>query len=185
MLIRVDDLRGPQVHALLREHLDSVAQYSPPESVHALDLPALRAPGITFWTVWETEALLGCGALKALDDTHAELKSMRTARAHLRRGVARALLEHILREAERRGHRRVSLETGTHAAFRPAHALYASFGFAPCGPFGDYVDDPHSVFMTRTLPREKRRPWCVASVLPPSCPASSSSSSSACTSTGP
>ncbi|HSV21299.1 MAG TPA: GNAT family N-acetyltransferase [Casimicrobiaceae bacterium] len=152
MDIRVDDLAGPDVHALLREHLDSVAQYSPPQSVHALDLPALRAPDITFWTVWENGALLGCGALKALDDRHAELKSMRTARAHLRRGVARALLGHILHEADLRGHRRVSLETGSHEAFRPAHALYTSFAFLRCGPFGHYVDDPHSVFMTRTLP---------------------------------
>ena len=151
MDIRVDDLGGPEIRALLREHLDSVAQYSPPRSVHALDLPALRAPNITFWTAWDNGALLGCGALKALDDGHAELKSMRTARAHLRRGVARALLGHILHEAGRRGHRRVSLETGSHAAFHPAHALYTSFGFVRCGPFGDYVEDPHSIFMTRTL----------------------------------
>jgi putative acetyltransferase len=152
MDIRVDDLRGAQIGALLREHLDSVAQYSPPASIHALDLAALRAPDVTFWTVWENGDLLGCGALKVLDGAHAELKSMRTARAHRRRGVARSLLEHILREAARQGHRRVSLETGSHAAFHPAHALYAAFGFERCGPFGDYVHDPYSVFMTRTLP---------------------------------
>ncbi|AND67518.1 hypothetical protein ATSB10_00640 [Dyella thiooxydans] len=149
--IRLDDLRGASVHALLREHLAGVALHSPPESIHALDLEGLRAPGMSFWTLWDGEELLACGALKELDATHGEVKSMRTAAAHLRRGAARAMLEHVVAEARRRGYRRLSLETGTAAAFEPAHRLYASAGFVPCGPFADYVDDPYSCFMTLEL----------------------------------
>lgn len=151
MDIRVDDLKGPEIARLLEEHLRSLRALSPPESVHALDLEKLRRPEITFWTVWEGGALLGCGALKALDARHGELKSMRTAAAHLRRGVASALLRHIIEEARRRGYRRLSLETGSPDAFEPARRLYERFGFAVCGPFADYVDDPNSVFMTREL----------------------------------
>jgi putative acetyltransferase len=151
MLIKVDDLSGAAIQDLLREHLRSMAQHSPPESVHALDLDALRRPGITFWTAWDGDDLLGCGALKELDSRHAEIKSMRTSTAHLRRGVARRMLTHIIEEARRRSYRRLSLETGSHAPFEPARALYASFGFAYCEPFADYVEDPYSVFMTTTL----------------------------------
>src|SRR5947207_7136840 len=120
MEIIVDNLSGRGVHELLREHLRNMHVHSPPESVHALDLDGLRQPEITFWTVWEGGELLGCGALKELDATHGEIKSMRTAAAHLRKGVARSLLAHILAEACRRGYRRVSLETGSAEAFRPA-----------------------------------------------------------------
>ncbi len=149
--IRVDDLTGPEVTALLREHLDAVARISPPESVHALDLDGLRAPEVTFWSVWQRSVLVGCGALKQLDQRHGEIKSMRTASSHLRTGVAAALLEHIIHVARTRGYQRLSLETGSQEAFAPARTLYARFGFEPCGPFGDYVDDPNSVFMTREL----------------------------------
>ncbi|GJM45222.1 MAG: putative N-acetyltransferase YsnE [Gemmatimonadota bacterium] len=149
--IREDDLSGPEVAALLQEHLDFVAVHSPPESIHALNLAALRAPDLTFWTAWQGSELVGCGALRELSATHGELKSMRTAQAHLRKGVAAALLEHLLRVAVDRGYRRVSLETGSMEAFSPARALYARFGFAPCGPFASYGDDPNSVFMTRDL----------------------------------
>lgn len=151
MRIAPDDLRGDDIQALLREHLDHMHALSPPESVHALDLDALRAPGITFWSARRDGELLGCGALKQLDAAHGEVKSMRTVRAHLRRGVAARMLEHILAEARRRGYRRLSLETGSMPAFRPARELYARYGFAECGPFGDYVADPHSTFMTREL----------------------------------
>jgi putative acetyltransferase len=149
--IRPDDLSGPEVAALLREHLDGVAGHSPPESIHALDLDGLRAPDVTFWSVWDGAALVGCGALKELDPDHGELKSMRTASAHLRKGVAATLLRHMLDVARQRAYRRLSLETGSQAAFAPARALYARFGFEPTGPFADYVDDPNSVFMTRAL----------------------------------
>ena len=151
MKIKIDDLRGPEIHALLQEHLQSMALHSPAESIHALDIEALRKPGITFWTAWNEGGLLGCGALKRLTDDHAELKSMRTASAHLRQGVARAVLLHILEEARSRGYARISLETGSAKAFEPAQALYRSNGFRYCAPFGDYVEDPFSVFMTRTL----------------------------------
>lgn len=151
MNIRLDDLRGPEIKALLEEHLRSMHLHSPPESVHALDLEGLRQPAISFWTAWDEGRLLGCGALKQLDPRHAEIKSMRTATAHLRKGIARAMLAHILDEARRRGCARVSLETGSMAAFGPARRLYAAFGFVPCGPFSDYIDDPNSVFMTLEL----------------------------------
>ncbi|MDT5271648.1 MAG: putative acetyltransferase [Acidobacteriota bacterium] len=151
MEIKVDDLNGPEVHEFLQEHLRNMHMHSPPESVHALDLEELRKPEITFWTVWEDGELLGCGALKELDPVHAEIKSMRTSSAHLRKGVASHLLTHILEEAVRRGYARLSLETGSAEAFEPAQRLYAAFGFAYCGPFANYVEDPYSVFMTREL----------------------------------
>ena len=151
MEIRVDDLRGPEIARLLEEHLRNMYEVSPPESVHALDLEALRRPEITFWSVRQGPELLGCGALKELDARHGEIKSMRTAAPHLRKGVAASLMRHILEEARRRSYRRLSLETGSMAAFAPARNLYASFGFQPCGPFADYVDDPNSTFMTREL----------------------------------
>ncbi|HET8881030.1 MAG TPA: GNAT family N-acetyltransferase [Solimonas sp.] len=151
MEIRVDDLRGSEIIQLLLEHRQSMTLHSPPESIHALDLDGLRRPEITFWSVWQEDALLGCGALKQLDATHGEIKSMRTVSAHLRKGVAARLMEHLLDEARRRAYRRLSLETGSAAAFRPAHALYARFGFSFCGPFANYIEDPYSVFMTRSL----------------------------------
>jgi putative acetyltransferase len=151
MQIRKDDLTRPEVHALLREHLDSMRRLSPPESVHALGVESLRQPGMTFWTVWSDRALLGCGALKELNPQHGEIKSMRTAAAHRHRGVARAMLDHIITEARQRAYTRLSLETGSMTAFVPAHRLYASFGFEFCTPFADYRDDPNSVFMTRSL----------------------------------
>ena len=151
--IREDDLRGADVVALLQEHLDDMHRHSPPESVHALDLDKLRRPEITGWVAREGGPLLGCGALKQLDARHGEIKSMRTANAHRGRGVGARLLEHVLAEARRRGYARLSLETGTPAAFDAARRLYARYGFAECGPFGDYVPDPYSTFMTLELDR--------------------------------
>jgi putative acetyltransferase len=151
MDIRVDDLSGPEIAALLAEHLRNMYEQSPPESVHALGIERLRAPDITMWSAWESGELLGCAALKQLDREHGEIKSMRTVTRHLRKGVAAALLRHIFAEAKRRSYRRLSLETGSQPAFGAARNLYAQFGFQPCGPFGDYIDDPNSVFMTRTL----------------------------------
>lgn len=151
MHIRLDDLTGTAIHALLQEHLRGMTLHSPPGSIHALDLDQLRRPDITFWTAWEGDALLGCGALKELDPRHAEIKSMRTSSAHLRTGVAAGMLAHILAQARARGYRRLSLETGSAAAFAPARTLYARFGFTCCAPFAAYVEDPHSVFMTREI----------------------------------
>jgi putative acetyltransferase len=151
MNIKVDDLSGSAVHELLQEHLRSAALYSPPESIHALAIEGLRQPEITFWTAWEGDELLGCGALKELDAQHGEIKSMRTSSLHLRKGVARNLLDHIIKEARRRNYTRLSLETGSMEAFEPARRLYAEFGFRFCGPFADYGEDPYSIFMTREL----------------------------------
>lgn len=151
MLIRVDDLENPKVHALLRAHLDEMHALSPPESVHALPLEALRGSCVTFWTAWSGGELLGCGALKELDPRHGEVKSMRTAPGQRRRGVGREILLVILDEARRRGYERLSLETGSAPAFEAGRRLYEGLGFTYCAPFGDYVEDPHSVFMTRLL----------------------------------
>ncbi len=151
MEIRADDLRRPEVLRLLHAHLHAVAQLSPPESVHALGLDGLRRPEVSVWTAWQGDALLRIGALKELSPHHGEIKSMRTDPRHLRKGVAAALLKHIVEQARRRGYRRLSLETGSMAAFAPAHRLYACFGFESCAPFADYVDDPHSAYMTRAV----------------------------------
>jgi putative acetyltransferase len=151
MKIEIDDLSRSDVQALLNEHLQNMYELSPPESVHALDLEKLRQPEITFWSVWNGSLLLGCGALKELDSKHGEIKSMRTPSALRRQGAGRAILAHIIEVARTRGYERLSLETGSQDAFKPAQILYESFGFTYCGPFGEYVEDPNSVFMTRRL----------------------------------
>lgn len=151
MQIREDDLTGKKIADLLREHLENMHEITPPESFHALDLEALRSPDITFWTAWEGDELLGCGALKELDSRSGEVKSMRTAKAHRRRGVASKILEHIIKEAERRAYDCLNLETGAFPEFTPARALYTRYGFEYRGPFADYNDDPNSVFMTKEL----------------------------------
>ena len=151
--LEVDDLSRPSVHALLDEHLRNMHELSPPESVHALDLDKLRGPGITFWTAWRGEALVGCGALKEIDATQGEVKSMRTPLARRRQGAARAILTHVVAVAASRGYRQLWLETGSLPAFVPARQLYESFGFTYCGPFTGYAEDPNSVFMTLRLCR--------------------------------
>lgn len=151
MRIQIDDLSGPEIHALLEEHLAHMYELSPPESVHALDLAKLRSPDITFWTVWEGSLLLGCGALRQLTPAHGEVKSMRTPEALRRQGAGRALMQHMIAEARARHYGRLSLETGSQPGFEPARSLYRSFGFTPCGPFGDYREDPNSFFMTLAL----------------------------------
>ncbi|ETT33201.1 acetyltransferase [Paenibacillus sp. FSL R5-192] len=151
MEIKVDDLSGVQVKALIAEHLQGMAADSPPESIHALNLDGLKKPEITFWCAWEGDDLLGCGAIKELDPEHAELKSMRTASAHLRKGVARKILAHIMEVATDRGYKRISLETGSMDSFIPARKMYEDFGFEYCEPFADYILDPNSTFMTRTI----------------------------------
>jgi len=151
MKIEIDDLSRPAVHALLEEHLQSMHSLGPPESVHALDLEGLRDPDVTFWSVWEGSVLLGVGALKELDTRHGEIKSMRTVNAHLRKGIGRAVLAHIIGVARARSYERLSLETGSMDAFKPAQKLYESFGFVYCGPFDEYVADAYSTFMTLRL----------------------------------
>jgi putative acetyltransferase len=151
MKIAVDDLSGPEIAEFLAEHVRDMRAITPLESKHALDLDGLRRPEVTFWSVWDADALVGCGALKRLDDRHAEIKSMRTAPVRQRSGVASRLLTHIISEARRMELRQLSLETGATEHFAPARALYTKFGFTYCPPFADYKEDPNSVFMTRVL----------------------------------
>jgi putative acetyltransferase len=153
--IREDDLTGQKIADFLREHLEHMHEITPPESVHALDLTALRSPNITFWSAWEGDELLGCGALKELDLRTGEVKSMRTAKAHRRKGIAAKILEQIIQVAEQRNYDRLYLETGSMLEFAPARALYLRYGFQYCDPFGDYMDDPNSVFMTKKLSQKR------------------------------
>jgi putative acetyltransferase len=151
MEIRIDDLRGPEIAALLDEHLADMYRISPPESVHALDLEALRAPDITFWTLWQAQELAGCIALKQHSPEFGEIKSMRTSNAFRGQGLAPKLLHHLIDKARLRGLQRLSLETGTEPFFAPARQLYIAFGFTECPPFATYIEDPNSLFMTRVI----------------------------------
>jgi len=148
---RLDDLSGDPTRALIARHLAGMRGNSPPGSVHALEIDTLRGPDVTFWSVWLGEEIAGCGALKRLDARRGEFKSMRVADAFLGRGVGKALLEHLIREARARGMESLWLETGSSSAFIPALRLYESAGFVRCGPFDGYTDDPFSVFMTRAI----------------------------------
>ena len=149
--IRQGDLSDPRIADFLEAHMRDMRAVSPPESKHALDLDGLRRPEIDFWSMWQGLELVGCGALKRLDEDHAELKSMRIASVMRRRGAATCLLEFIFAEARRMGFDRMSLETGAMPFFAPARALYERHGFTSCPPFADYRSDPNSVFMTRSL----------------------------------
>lgn len=151
MIIREDDLLGPEIETLLNVHLQTMALHSPPESIHALDLDALRVPEINFWTAWEGSDLLGCGALKEIAPGHGEIKSMHTYEHHRGKGVGASLVRHIINTARNRNLRRLSLETGSMQAFSPAQELYKSVGFVLCEPFADYELDPNSIFMTLEL----------------------------------
>lgn len=153
MRIVVDDLSGPEIAEFLDEHVRQMRSITPLESKHALDLDALREPDVTFWSVMDGGAVVGCGAIKRLDASHAELKSMRTSTERKRSGIASRLLGHIIAEAERMGFARLSLETGSDDFFLPARRLYEKFGFEHCEPFAGYRPDPNSVFMTRPLGR--------------------------------
>ena len=149
MQIVIDDLTGSAIQALLQQHLSDMYSTSPAESVHALDLAALRQPDITFWTIWQQQQLAGCAALKQLTLKQAEIKSMRTADPFRRQGVAALLLQHLFDVAQARGYQQLYLETGSMAFFAPARALYQRFGFVECAPFADYQADINSVFMVR------------------------------------
>lgn len=151
MKICIDDLNGQEIYQLLSEHLQDMYAASPPESVHALDIKALQNPEITFWSAWENNKLMGCGAIKELSKTEAEIKSMRTANDCRRKGVAAEMLNHILTEAGLRKYKTLYLETGSVEYFLPAVSLYKRFGFEICGPFSDYVLDPYSIFMKKDL----------------------------------
>ena len=151
MQIREDDLTGQEIARFLREHLEHMHEITPPGSVHALPLDALRSPDTTFWSAWEDNELLGCGALKELDFSSGEIKSMRTVEAHRGKGIGARILEWIIREAERRRYQCLNLETGAMPEFASARALYERYGFVYRGPFADYAEDPNSVFMTKKI----------------------------------
>lgn len=151
MKIKIDKLESIEVKQLLQDHHEDMLKNSPVESVHALDLSSLKSPDVTFWTAWINDELAGCGALKRLDKTHVELKSMRTAPKFLRKGVAVKLLTHILATAKAQAYKKASLETGTMDAFIPAQRLYKSFGFQVCEPFSNYQKDPYSMFLTKDI----------------------------------
>ena len=156
--IREDDLTGKKIVTFLREHLKNMSEITPLESIHALDLEALHSPNITFWSAWENNELLGCGALKELDSSSGEIKSMRTTKAHRRRGVASKILEHIIEEASNRAYACLYLETGALIEFTPARTLYKSYGFDYINPFADYTKDPNSVFMAKNLLESNYQP---------------------------
>jgi len=151
MRILEDDLTGPEIRALLETHFAGMLASSPPGSCHFLDFDGLNAPDVTFWSIWDGAELAGCGAVKELSALHGEIKSMRTHADHLRKGVGAVMLTHIISEARERRYRRLSLETGSTEAFIPALALYEANGFQFCPPFGDYVEDPFSRFMTLAI----------------------------------
>jgi putative acetyltransferase len=149
--ISPDDPRADDVQQMLAAHLAFCNEHSPPEDVHALDLDGLADPSVTFYSYRQHGRLMGVGAIKWLDDDHAELKSMHTDRVARRQGVARAMVDHLVEVARARGFRRVSLETGTMDVFAPARSLYAGAGFVPCGPFASYTPSPNSTYMTLSL----------------------------------
>lgn len=151
MHIIKDDLTGSEIRALLETHFAGMLANSPEGSCHFLDFDGLNAPDVTFWSIWDNDALMGCGAMKELTPEHGEIKSMRTHADHLRKGAGAAMLAHIIAQARERGYRRLSLETGSSDAFIPALSMYIAHGFAFCPPFGDYVEDPFSCFMTLNL----------------------------------
>lgn len=149
--IKVDDLQGQEIAALLEKHLDLMRSQSPACSVHALDLDGLRVPEITFWSGWEGNQLLGCVALKTFEGDQGEIKSMHTAEAARGKGIGRKMLQHLEANARDKGLVRLNLETGSQPGFAPARTMYERHGYTYCPPFGDYVEDPNSVFMTKVL----------------------------------
>ena len=151
MQIKKDPLKSPEIIELLQEHLNNMLDITPAGSVHALDLDKLRAPEISFWSAWQNNELLGCGALKELDKETGEIKSMRTKEQHRGKGIASNMLEHIIAEAKKRNYTHLNLETGAFPEFAKARALYEKYGFTYRDAFGDYTNDPNSVYMTKKL----------------------------------
>ena len=151
MRIVPGDFGDPRVIALLRSHLARARAEMAPGSAHAMDVTALQSPDISFWTIWDGDALLGCGALKRLSADHGEVKSMHTLESERRKGIGSAMLRHIVAAARAQAMSRLSLETGSWGYFAPARALYRKHGFVDCAPFGDYVADPNSVFRSLDL----------------------------------
>ncbi len=151
MKIVAGGLDDPRVIAMLKFHFDTNHAVTPPGSVHVFDLSRLKQPDVYFCSAWDDEKLMGVGAFKVLSPTHAEVKSMHTAKELRRTGTGAAIMLHLIDEARARGIKRLSLETGSFDYFAPARALYAKYGFEECGPFGNYKPDLNSTFMTREI----------------------------------
>ena len=151
LVITEGDPREPDIQVLLNNHLSCAAEHSPPEDVHALVTEGLLSPAVTFFSARRDGVLLGVGAIKEIEPSHGEIKSMHTSQSARGQGIGRAMLEHLLDVARERGYGRVSLETGTMEAFAPARALYLDSGFVECAPFSGYWDSPYSVCMTLEL----------------------------------
>jgi putative acetyltransferase len=151
MDIREDDLTGEATIGLIRAHLAHMAEVTPAESIYALDLSGLRGPGVTFWSVWDGDEIIGCAALREIDPAHGEIKSMHTVKTRRGSGIARKVLDFVMAEARRRGYRRLSLETGSSPEFEAARRLYAGAGFTETDPIPGYGPDHHSYFMTLEL----------------------------------
>lgn len=149
--IQSANLDTPEFAALIETHAELMLSLSPPGSCHFLPMDGLKRPDVTVWEMRDDKTLVGCGALQHLSDTHGEVKSMHTLAAHRGAGLGRRMLEHVIAEARTRGYQRLSLETGSMAGFKPSRMLYQRYGFELCPPFGDYVEDPNSVFMSRAL----------------------------------
>ena len=158
LVIAVDDPRIDDVRTLLDRHMAFAREVTPPDHVHAMEVDDLVDPDVTFFSARRGGVLLGVGALKRLDETHAELKSMHTSEAVRGRGVGRAMVDHLLAVAAERSYQRVSLETGTMDSFAPARSLYTKVGFEPCAPFGEYTVNPYSAFMTIDLTERRSQP---------------------------
>ncbi|MCB1432217.1 MAG: GNAT family N-acetyltransferase [Alphaproteobacteria bacterium] len=149
--IRLGNLDDARIVSLLRYHFDKCHEVTPPGSAHVFDISRLKATDVDFFAAWDGDTLLGIGAVKYLDSTHGEVKSMHTSEAARRRGIGSTILKHIVEAARAKGIRRLSLETGSFGYFEPARTLYRSHGFTDCEPFGDYKPDPNSSFLTREI----------------------------------
>ena len=147
----IDDLASDEVRDLVAEHLRGMHAHSPPETVHAFSIDGLRRPEVTFWSIWDGQTLCGCAALKELSPQAGEIKSMRVRASHLRQGVGQYALDVVTEAARQRGYVQLLLETGTGAAFEPAHGLYLKNGFNWCGAFGNYTPTDFNVFMSKSL----------------------------------
>ena len=153
MSVRIQsaNLEAPEFIALIDTHAELMLSLSPPGSCHFLPMEGLKDPSVTVWEMRDGEDLVGCGGLKEISETHGEIKSMHTLSAKRGAGLGRKMLNHVMTEAKARGYERLSLETGSMDGFKPSRTLYQSSGFEICPPFGDYVEDPYSVFMTKLL----------------------------------
>ena len=141
----------PEVNQLLKKHFIELRAASPQGSTHVLDIPGLKVPSIKFWSLWEENQLMGCGALKFLDKEHGEFKSIRIHDNFRNKGKGIKVIEHLILEAEKLGIKRISLETGAGVFFDPARKLFKSCDFKPCKPFAHYKEDINSIYLTKLI----------------------------------